>query len=99
MEEGIIRRVMPHSVEAEQSVIGSMLMDEDAIIEAASLITPDDFYQKSYGVIFESMKELHEEGKPVDLVTLKTRLTEKNVPPEIDPLRIPSYSGTSRSWA
>jgi len=86
LEEGIIRRVMPHSVEAEQSVIGSMLMDEDAIIEAASLITPDDFYQKSYGVIFESMKELHEEGKPVDLVTLKTRLTEKNVPPEISSL-------------
>lgn len=86
MEEGLVRRVMPHSVEAEQSVIGSMIMDEEAISTAVGIVKSEDFYQKSYGIVFDAMAELHDEGKPVDLVTLKTRLTEKNVPPEISSL-------------
>lgn len=83
MEEALIKRVMPHSIEAEQSVIGAMLMDKDAILEAAELISGQDFYQTAYGVIFDSMVELFNEGKPVDLITLQERLKEKDVPPEI----------------
>ena len=45
MDEALIKRVLPHSVEAEQSVIGSMLMDREAIIAASEMITGDDFYQ------------------------------------------------------
>lgn len=86
MEEAIIKRVMPHSIEAEQSVIGSMLMDREAIIAASEMITGDDFYQHQYGVMFESMVELFNEGKPVDLVTLQDRLKEKDVPPEVSSL-------------
>jgi len=83
MEEALVKRVLPHSVEAEQSVIGSMLMDRDAIIAASETVTADDFYQRQYGVMFETMVELFNEGKPVDLVTLQDRLKEKDVPPEV----------------
>ena len=86
MEEALIKRVMPHSVEAEQSVVGAMLMDKDAILTASELISGQDFYQSAYGVIFDSMVELFNEGRPVDLVTLQNRLKEKDVPPEISSL-------------
>lgn len=83
MDEALVKRVLPHSVEAEQSVIGAMLMDRDAIIAASETVTADDFYQRQYGVMFETMVELFNEGKPVDLVTLQDRLREKDVPPEV----------------
>ena len=83
MEEALIKRVMPHSIEAEQSVVGAMRMDKDAITTAGEIISGDDFYQASYGVIFDSMIELFNEGKPVDLITLQERLKEKDVPAEI----------------
>ena len=74
MEEALIKRVLPHSVEAEQSVVGSMLMGREAILVASEILVKEDFYQQQYGVIFESMVELYNEGKPVDLVTLQNRL-------------------------
>ena len=83
MEEALIKRILPHSIEAEQSVIGSMLMGREAIMAASEILTSDDFYQHQYGVIFDAMVELFNEGKPVDLVTLQNRLREKDVPPEI----------------
>lgn len=86
MDEALIKRILPHSVEAEQSVVGSMLMDWDAIIAASEIVMGDDFYQHQYGVMFESMVELFNEGKPVDLVTLQNRLKEKDVPPEVSSL-------------
>ncbi len=86
MDEDLIKRVLPHSVEAEQSVIGAMLMDQEAIIKASEIVTAEDFYQHQYGVMFESMVELFNEGKPVDLVTLQNRLKEKDVPPEVSSL-------------
>ncbi len=82
-EEDIVKRIMPHNLEAEQSVIGSMLLDAEAIGEAAEIVQGEDFYQKAYGVIFDTMLELDREGKPVDLITLQNKLTEKSVAPEI----------------
>ena len=83
MEEALIKRILPHSIEAEQSVIGSMLMGREATMAASEILTSDDFYQHQYGVIFDAMVDLFNEGKPVDLVTLQNRLREKDVPPEI----------------
>ena len=83
MEEALIKRILPHSIEAEQSVIGSMILDRDAILVASEILTSDDFYQKQYGIIFDAMVELCNEGKPVDLVTLQNRLKEKELPPDI----------------
>ena len=86
MEETLIKRVLPHSIEAEQSVIGSMLMDREAVIAASEIITGSDFYQQQYGIMFDAMVELFNEGKPVDLVTLQDRLKEKEVSPEVSSL-------------
>ena len=86
MEEALMKRILPHSTEAEQSVIGSMIMSRDAIIEASEIITGADFYQQQYGIVFEAMIELNDEGKAVDLVTLQERLKEKDLPPEISSL-------------
>ena len=55
LEEALLKRVLPHSIEAEQSVIGSMVMDAEAITVASEIITGDDFYNKQYGVVFETM--------------------------------------------
>jgi len=83
MEEALIKRIPPHSIEAEQSVIGAMLLDRDAILIASEILTSDDFYQNQYGIIFDAMVELCNEGKPVDLITLQNRLKEKDLPPDI----------------
>ena len=79
MDEALIKRVLPHSIEAEQAVVGSMLMDRDAILTCSELISGEDFYQKAYGVIFDAVVEIFNEGKPVDLITLQTRLKEKEI--------------------
>lgn len=86
MEESVLKRVLPHSEEAEQSVIGSMIMDREAIVVASELITGEDFYNRQYGVLYETMVELNEQGNPVDLITLQNRLKEKDVPPEVSSL-------------
>jgi len=86
MEETVLKRIMPHSVEAEQSVIGSMIMDREAIVVASEILMGDDFYNKQYGILFETMIELNDEGRPVDIVTLQDRLKEKDVPPEVSSL-------------
>ena len=88
MEENVIKRILPHSVEAEQSVIGSMIMDREAIVVASELITGEDFYNKQYGILFETMVELNDAGSPVDLVTLQNKLKEKDVPPEVSSLEL-----------
>ena len=62
-EEALLKRVMPHNIEAEQSVIGSMILDREAIVVASEIISEDDFYNKQYGVIFQAMVELNDEGK------------------------------------
>ena len=83
MDETIIKRIMPNSLEAEQSVIGSMIMDKDAIISASEILIKEDFYHQQYAIIFETMTELFQAGQPVDLVTLQDKLKEKDVPKEI----------------
>lgn len=82
-EETLIKRVMPHSIEAEQSVIGAMVLDNESIALVENIITGEDFYHRQYGIIFDTMVELYEEGRPVDLLTLQSRLQEKEVPPEV----------------
>lgn len=90
MDETIIKRKMPNSYEAEQSVIGSMIMDQDAIVSAMEMLLKEDFYHQQFGVLFEAMVELYNEGQPVDLVTLQNRLKEKDVPSEVASLEFVS---------
>jgi replicative DNA helicase len=86
IDENVIKRILPHNDEAEQSVIGSMIMDREAIVIASELICGDDFYNRQYGILFETMVELNNAGSPVDLVTLQNKLREKDVPPEVSSL-------------
>ena len=86
MEEALLKRILPHSIEAEQSVIGSMIMDREAIVVASEIVLGEDFYNRQYGVLFDTMVELNDESRPVDLVTLQDRLKEKDVPPEVSSL-------------
>ena len=83
MEDAAITRIMPNSLEAEQSVVGAMMMDKQAIITAGEMLTVEDFYHRQYGVMFQTMVDMNNEGKAVDIVTLQERLKEKNVPAEI----------------
>lgn len=85
-EETLIKRTMPNSLEAEQSLIGSMIMDRDAIMVASELLVKEDFYHQQYGLLFEAMVELFNNREPVDLITLQNKLKEMNVPPEISSL-------------
>ena len=79
MEETLIKRVMPNSLEAEQSVIGSMIMDKDAIVTAMEILIKEDFYHQQYGILFDAMVELYNSSQPVDLVTLQNKLKEQPV--------------------
>lgn len=106
MEENLIKRVLPHSVEAEKSVIGSMLMAREAITVAMEVLHGEDFYQQQYGVMFETIAELFNEGKPTDLVTVLDRLKKKSVPEELcsldflrDLLNTVPFSSNVRSYA
>ena len=67
-------RKPPQNIEAEESVLGAMLIKKDAIIEAAEMVSDRDFYREANRVIFSTMQELAEEGEAVDIVTLTDRL-------------------------
>ena len=81
--EDVIKRQMPNSIEAEQSVIGSMIVDRDVIMECAEILNKDDFYHQQYGMLFEAIVELYNAGEPVDEITLQNKLKEKGLPPEV----------------
>ena len=70
MEEDAIKRVMPHNAEAERSVIGSMLLDKEAISTVSGMLKPDDFYDNTLGIYFEVLQELNEKGVETDEVTV-----------------------------
>ncbi|MCS7242839.1 replicative DNA helicase [Candidatus Caldatribacterium sp.] len=72
-----VDRIPPHSVEAEQATLGSMLLDREALLKALEILRPEDFYYEAHRVIFESMIELFDEDKVCDLVTLAEKLRQK----------------------
>ncbi|MDD3006102.1 MAG: replicative DNA helicase [Candidatus Pacebacteria bacterium] len=69
-------RMPPQNVEAEQSVLGSLMIDKNAVIKIADFITPEDFYKDSHNKIFEAMLYLYEKHEPIDLLSLSNRLKE-----------------------
>ncbi len=70
-------RIPPHSYEAEESVLGSLLIDKDAMIKIADFLTSEDFYKDKYGIIYQSMIELYEKSEPIDVLSVTNRLKEK----------------------
>lgn len=82
MEDNYIKKKLPYNLDAEQAVIGSMLLNRDKIIDILDIVQKEDFYNQQYGTLFEIMADLYREGKSVDLVTVSNRLKEKNIPEE-----------------
>ena len=83
MDEALMKRIPPHSMEAERSVIGSMLMRADAAVAAIEILTKEDFYDRQNGILFETMRALNESGKAIDLVTLQDALRKQDLPEEM----------------
>jgi replicative DNA helicase len=79
----IAKRTVPNSLEAEQSVVGAMIIDKAAIDTASELIIGQDFYDHQLGLLFDTMVELNKEGTAVDIVTLQNRLKDKNASPQV----------------
>ena len=71
-------KLPPQNLDAEQSFLGSLLIDKDAIIRVADMINDADFYKDSHKIIYESMKELYGRHEPIDILSLSNRLSEKN---------------------
>jgi replicative DNA helicase len=77
-----VDRLPPQNLEAEQSVLGAILLENDALPKAIELLTPEDFYREPHRKIFNTMIELFEKNEAVDLITVTETLTRKN---ELDP--------------
>lgn len=83
IQENQVNRSMPRSDESEMAVIGSMLLNNEAVTQASEIINKDDFYNKHYAVMFETMLEMYNEGEEIDEVTFQNRLKEKDLPPSV----------------
>jgi replicative DNA helicase len=70
-------KIPPHSVESEQSILGAILLDKDAIITVSEIIRPDDFYKDAHKIIYESMMSLNEKNEPIDIITLPEELKSR----------------------
>lgn len=74
----LINKLPPQNIEAEQSVLGCLLIDKEAVIKIADLLYPEDFYKDTHGLIYEAMMDLYEKREPIDMLSLTNRLREKN---------------------
>ena len=83
MDEALIKRIPPYSAEAEKAVIGSMLMDRDAILVSSEILTAEDFYQGQYGELFQALVDLYRAGVATDLITVQNKLREMQTSPEL----------------
>jgi len=82
-DDDALRRVPPHSIEAEESVIGGVLLDNTALDRALELLVPDDFYRDAHRKIMRAIIELNQRNEPVDLITLTDALKSRNELQEI----------------
>ncbi|NLI90060.1 MAG: replicative DNA helicase [Epulopiscium sp.] len=79
MEESVVTRIPPHDIEAEQSVLGAIIMDNEAAGVASEILVADDFYRPDHRFIYDAIMELYNNAEPVDLVTIQDKLKEKGV--------------------
>src|SRR5260221_13124047 len=87
----MIDRLPPQSIEAEQSVLGAVLIDRETIIEIAEFLRPEDFYRQAHANVYRAMLELFERREPVDLVTVAETLERKE---ELDGIGGRAYLST-----
>ncbi|MEA3464168.1 MAG: replicative DNA helicase [Patescibacteria group bacterium] len=71
-------KLPPQSLEAENSLLGCLLIDKDSIIKVADIVTAEDFYKDSHSIIFTAMRDLYVNHEPIDILSLTNKLEEKN---------------------
>ncbi len=84
MGENLVQKLPPQNIEAEQSLLGSLLIDKNAIIEIADIVNENDFYDEKNGTIFSTILELYEKHQPIDILNLSNLLKEKNKLEQVD---------------
>jgi hypothetical protein len=77
--QNLVEKLPPQNIEAEQSLLGALLIDKDAIIKIADLLKAGDFYSENHNIIFETILDLFERKEEIDLLSLSSRLQEKNL--------------------
>ena len=76
-------KLPPQSIEAEQSLLGSLMLDKNAILRVADFLKPENFYRKTHQEIYSVYLELFQKGEPIDILSVSNRLREKNLLEEI----------------
>ena len=71
-------KVPPHNLEAEQAVLGGLLINSDAMNQVVDILSPQDFYREAHATIFDGMVQLYNDGEPIDFVTLSEALKKRN---------------------
>src|SRR3989344_5690686 len=72
-------KIPPQDLEVEQSVLGSLLIDKNSIIKVADLLVPNDFYSPIHEKIYSNILELYEKNQPIDILSLTSKLKEKDL--------------------
>ncbi len=70
-----VGKIPPHDIEAEQAILGSMLTDQDAVIDAIEVLKPEDFYREDNKYVYQAIVNLYNRGEPIDIITVKDELT------------------------
>ena len=70
-----VGKIPPHDAEAEQAILGSMLTDQDAVIDSIEVLKPEDFYREDNKYIYQAMCNLYNKAEPIDIITVKDELT------------------------
>jgi len=74
----LLEKIPPHNLEAEQAVLGSMMLDKEAVYTATGILLPEDFYKESHQVMYKALLDLDSRGEPIDMITLTEELRQKN---------------------
>lgn len=77
ISDNLADRLPPQNTEAEQSVLGSLMLDKNAVIKIADILAPGDFYRDIHNMIYQAMIDLYEKSEPIDLLSLTSRLKDK----------------------
>lgn len=72
-------KLPPHNLEAEQSVLGALMLDKEAVTRIADMLRKEDFYKDAHGIIYEAMLELYEEREPIDVLSVSNKLEEQKM--------------------
>jgi len=72
----VTEKITPQNLEAEQSLLGSLMIDKDAVIRVADIVRSEDFYKESHGIIYEAILDLFARHEPIDILSLTSKLEE-----------------------